>query len=320
MTEVIQLNDQLFMFDIFEQGLTGRTSAYVYTGATKVLIDTGSAPSHHHLLAGLRALGIDPAELDYVVITHVHLDHGGGAGRLAQVAPKAVFVVHKRGARHLADPSRLIAGARMVYGDAFDTYFSPVLPVPEERILVREEGETLDFGNRLVTFYDTPGHAKHHFSLHDPLLDAVFAGDALGIRYVKPFTKWGFEFVLPSTSPPEFDPDGAEATVQKLRRLHPKTVYHAHFGPSPAEEAFEATSRGVQAFAELALKVYHPRLAWEDMSASLQEHIAGELRRLGHTESRNILDLGIDVELDAKGMLYYGSQRSPSADDQGSKV
>ncbi len=305
MAAVRKLSENLFMFDLFEQGLRGRSSAYVYTGARKVLVETGSTPCHPYLVAALKTLGLTPADLDYVVVTHVHLDHAGGAGVLAGVAPQATFVAHPRAARHLIDPTKLIAGAKAVYGDDLERFFGQILPVPERQVLIREDGDTLDFGDRVVTFYDTPGHAKHHFSMHDPVLSAVFSGDALGVRYVAEFTGWPFEFVLPSTSPSDFDPKAVEKTVDKLRALAPSVVYHTHFGPSPAETAFAGTLEGVRMFTLLADNAYSADTTWEQLAAALEQRIAAWLRENGHVEPLDIADLGVDIELDAKGLLYY---------------
>ncbi len=297
------------MFDLFEQGLRGRSSAYVYTGPKKVLIETGSAPCRPYLVDGLRTLGLTPADLDYVVLTHVHLDHAGGAGVLAIDAPQATFVAHPRAARHLIDPTKLIAGAKAVYGDDLERFFGQILPVPERQVLIREEGDTLDLGDRVVTFYDTPGHARHHFSMHDPALSAVFSGDALGVRYVTEFTGWPFEFVLPSTSPSDFDLTAVENTVDKLRALDPAVVYHTHFGPSLAEEAFAGTLEGARMFARLADDTYTGQTTWEHMAHALEHRVASWLRDNGHTEPWNIADLGVDIELNAKGLLYYQQQK-----------
>jgi len=309
MTLLTKLDDQLYLFDLLEQGLPGRSSAYLLTGSKNVLIDTGSAPSHERILAALAEAKLTPEQLNYCILTHVHLDHAGGAGLLAAACPHTIFVAQERAARHLIDPSRLIAGARTVYGDSFESSFGTILPVPAERVLVRKNGEQLELGDRTLTFYDTPGHAKHHFSVHDPLRGAIFAGDTLGIRYVKAFTGWDFEFILPSTSPTDFDPQGVLYSVNLLQKLNAHTVYHTHFGPSPADEAYSATLTGALAFAQLADTLYDPDLTWEELALSLQGYIGAHLHKLGVHESLPIENLGIDIELDAKGLLFYEEQK-----------
>ncbi|MCY0876709.1 MAG: MBL fold metallo-hydrolase [Firmicutes bacterium] len=305
-----KIDEQLFYFDLLEQGLPGRSSAYLMKGQKNVLIETGSAPCLPRIVAALDEAGLSPDELDYCIVTHVHLDHAGGAGLLATLCPRTIFVAQERAARHLIDPTRLIAGAKAVYGDAFETYFGQVLPIPERQVIVKKDGESLDLGDRTLVFYDTPGHAKHHFSIHDPDREAIFSGDALGIRYVRAFTGWDFEFILPSTSPTDFDPEGVAYTVQKLESLGAKTVYHTHFGPSPATQALTDTLTGATAFAGLVDIFYNEDLTWEELALALQGFIGSYFRARGYDKPLNIEDIGIDIELDAKGLLYYAQQKN----------
>lgn len=308
MSLLTPLGEELYEFDLLEQGMPGRSSAYLYDGKKKVLIETGAAPSLMRIAAALAELGLRTADLDYVIVTHVHLDHAGGAGSLSRIAPRAIFVAHPRAARHLADPSRLLAGARAVYGDALFRLFGEVLPVNASSILVRADGESLELGGRRLVFYDTPGHARHHFSIHDPERAAVFSGDALGIRYVSSFTGWPFEFVWPSTSPTDFDPDGVAYTVDKLSGLGIRTVYHTHFGPSPADEAFTGVLTGARLLSEAARAAYRPDMTWQDMAFAANTCTLDHLRALGHREPLAIERIGIDLELNARGLLHYASR------------
>lgn len=292
------------MFDLLEHGLPGRSSGYLYAGTTTVLIDTGSARCLPQILGALAALGRGPDDLDYVLLTHAHLDHAGGAGQLAQTARRAVFVAHPRAARHLADPARLIDGARAVYGERYDSLFGQVLPIAKERLITRTDGGALDIGDRTLAFYDTPGHAKHHYCVHDPARGAIFSGDALGIRYVKRFTGEDFEFIMPSSSPTDFDPFGVQHTVDKLSELGAEVVYHAHFGPSPAPEALVATLSGALAFSLLSGSTYHANMTTEEMTAILAEHVTAHLTALGHPEM-NATHIGDDLWLDAMGLVHY---------------
>lgn len=308
MSLLTALGEGLYVFDLLEQGMPGRSSAYLYDGKKKALVETGSSPSLARIVAALAERGLRTVDLDYVIVTHVHLDHAGGAGALSLIAPHATFVAHPRAARHLADPSRLLAGARAVYGEALLRLFGDVLPIAASSILVREDGETLDLGDRRLTFYDTPGHAKHHFSIHDPERAAVFSGDALGIRYVTSFTGWPFEFVWPSTSPTDFDPDGVAYTVDKLSALGIRTVYHTHFGPSPADEAFAGVLIGARTLADAARSAYRPGMTWQDMARAANACTLGHLRAAGHQEPLELGRLGVDLELNARGLLHYASR------------
>lgn len=308
MQKLTSLGDQLYLFDLMEQHQPGRSSAYLYLGQKKALIETGSSLSHQTILDALREADISPNELDYIIVTHIHLDHAGGAGHLARLAPHASVVAHPRAERHLMDPTRLMAGAKAVYGDALDELFGEMVAIPPEQLLIQGEGDQIDLGDRVWTFYDTPGHAKHHFSIHDERRKAIFSGDALGIRYVPAFTGYDFEFVMPSTSPSDFDPNAVEKTVHKLRALHPKTVFHTHFGPSHAEEAFSGTERGVERLAHMARALYYEGVSWEEYMLALTGLYAGMLSGEGHT-SLDIEKIGIDLELNAKGLLHWASQQ-----------
>ena len=142
----IQLNEKIYLIDGFDLGVAERTGTYVIAEEALTLVDTGPSPSVKHVKKGLETLGYSLDQVKYIIVTHIHLDHAGGAGLLLEECPNAKVVVHPRGARHLADPSRLVAGARMVYGERFSELFDPVVPIPEERLLIKDEGDTLEIG------------------------------------------------------------------------------------------------------------------------------------------------------------------------------
>lgn len=297
------------LIDLLEQGVPCRTGAYLIQDEKLTLVETGSATSHEPLLHGLDQLGVKPEDLDYVIVTHVHLDHAGGAGQLMQLAKKAQLVVHPRGARHMIDPSKLWNGAKQVYGDRLQSLFGPMVPVPERQVLVRNHGETLDIGGRTLTFYDSPGHAKHHFTIHDPVSHALYAGDAVGVRYRSGFTGWDFEWVMPSTSPIDFDPLAIHQTMNLLETLDFDWVYHAHFGKSPKAEAIAHTRRCGDQMAKLIADVYHPGIQATDVISALRTWIVEDLRAQGHHPGTDIEVLDVDVILDALGLIYYEEKR-----------
>jgi glyoxylase-like metal-dependent hydrolase (beta-lactamase superfamily II) len=305
----IEMGHDVWMIDLMERDQPCRSGAYVILDEKPTLIETGSAKSHERLIQGLRQLGLSPADLAYVIVTHVHLDHAGGAGHMMQAATNAQLVVHPRGARHMINPTRLWEGARAVYGSQLEAYFGSILPVPEARVLIRQHEETLSIGRRTLTFYDSPGHAKHHFTILDPVSDALYAGDALGIRYRTCFTGWDFEWVLPSTSPVDFDPDAVHRTAAMLAELPFQWVYHTHFGRSPKEEAIRDTVRGADAFAELIARVYQPGIDPETVMNALRAWIRDDLIRQGYRPGDDIEVLDIDVVLDALGLIHYEQRR-----------
>jgi glyoxylase-like metal-dependent hydrolase (beta-lactamase superfamily II) len=207
-------------------GYDGITAGYLIRGDRPCLVETGTAPSAPVVRDALAALGIGPADLATVVVTHIHLDHAGGVGDIAAMFPAAQIVVHQRGARHLADPSRLMAGARMVYGAALERLFGVLAPVPAERIVALDDTGTVDLGGgrRLDSHY-SPGHAKHHVGLLDSATGDLYVGDAAGVYM--PDTG----DIRPATPPPDFDLAAALASVRRFAALRPARLLFSHYGP-----------------------------------------------------------------------------------------
>ena len=193
-------------------------------------VDNNTNRAIPHLLEALKAAGRQPEDVDYLIVTHVHLDHAGGTAELLKHCPNATVLAHPKTARHLADPSRIVAGARMVYPDGeFDRLYGDILPVPEDRIRVMEDGEVLDWGTRSLRFFYTKGHASHHFCVHDSGSDAVYAGDAFGLGRT-PEARPGVPFTVCSCSPPEFDPEEARKSAQAILDTGASWALSTHFG------------------------------------------------------------------------------------------
>lgn len=199
-------------------------SYLVEDGGELALIEAGPASTRDALLAGVRAAGHDPADLRHILLTHIHLDHAAGAGQLARIAPDATVHVHPAGARHLADPSRLLASAQRLYGDMMDALWGTMLPVPAARIRTPADGEAIRVGGRTLVALDTPGHAVHHIAFHDPDAGLVFTGDVGGIRLERA------RHVRPPTPPPEVDTPAWMASIDRLRALEPRMLFPTHFG------------------------------------------------------------------------------------------
>ncbi len=217
-----------------------RTAAYlVVEDRRAAFIDNNTVHAVPHLLKGLEGVGQTPEQVEYLIVTHVHLDHAGGTAALLAHCPNATVIAHERAARHLIDPSRLVAGAKQVYGEArFDELYGQIDPIDEARVRIVQDDETLDFGDRTLRFLYTLGHAKHHFAVYDSGTNSVIAGDAFGIAY--PDLQNGDRpFIFCGSSPTDFDPPEARKSVQRILDTGAQQVHVGHFGtvPDPAVAA-----------------------------------------------------------------------------------
>jgi glyoxylase-like metal-dependent hydrolase (beta-lactamase superfamily II) len=226
---ITDLGNEVFQIDTRMAGYDGITAGYLIRGDRPCLVETGTAPSAPLVRDALAALGVGPADLATVVVTHIHLDHAGGTGDIAGMFPSAEVVVHELGARHLADPSRLMASARMVYGDELDGLFGTLAPTPADRIRAVERTGVVDLGGgrRLDSHY-SPGHAKHHVGLVDSVTGDLYVGDAAGI-YIPETGD-----MRPATPPPDFDLGVALASLRTFAALRPTRLLFSHFGPVSA--------------------------------------------------------------------------------------
>jgi glyoxylase-like metal-dependent hydrolase (beta-lactamase superfamily II) len=192
-------------------------------------VDVGTALSVPGLVAVLEAKGLPPEAVEYVIVTHVHLDHAGGAGQIMRRLPRARLVVHPRGARHMIDPAKLWAGASAVYGEeALRRSFGEPLPVARDRVIEAPDGFTLDLGGRPLVFLDTPGHARHHFCVWDEASRAFFTGDTFGLAYPEFASERG-SFILPTTTPVQFEPEALKASIDRLLSYGPTAMYLTHY-------------------------------------------------------------------------------------------
>ena len=216
------------------------TAAYlVKEGDRAAFVETATAKSRPRFLAALEEEGLSPEQVDYVIITHVHLDHAGGAAALMEVCPNATLLAHPRAAKHAIDPSKLVKSAQQVYGaERFAELYGTIDPVDASRVRVMEDGETLQFGTRTWTFLHTRGHANHHFCIQDSALAGVFTGDSFGLVY--PDLQGGGLFAIPSTSPTDFDAPAARESLERIVDTGAERVFLTHFGEREDVEAIAA--------------------------------------------------------------------------------
>ena len=235
---VLDLGGDVFQIDTMMGGAPGVTAAYLVRSSRPALVETGGALSAPMIREGIATLGLAPEELATIVVTHIHLDHAGGVGDLAETYPNAEVVVHETGARHLVSPDRLVASARQVYGPALDRLFGELRPTETARIRAVAEVGSIDLGDgrRLGTYY-SPGHARHHIGLLDSATGDLYVGDAAGIYL------GGADEVRASTPPPDFDLATAHASIDRFEELAPTRLLFSHYGPATDVAGVLARSR-----------------------------------------------------------------------------
>lgn len=304
----------VFQIDLLERGIPAKTAGFLVVGETLAVVETGPATSADRLLEGIRAAGHDPDRVGFLVVTHVHLDHAGGAGLLSRTLPEARVVVHRRGVRHLEDPSRLVHSARSVWGPRLDEYFGETLPVPGERLVPVDDGDTVDLGGRVLRVIDTPGHAHHHICLYDVHSRGLFAGDAVGMS----FDRGHGRFCLPMTPPPNFDPEVMVGTIKALTRWDVDSVYFTHFGCDPhGSAALERALGQLLLCFELARDLHGEGAGWTEIALALEGYCTRQLpagkgngaplateRGQGPGEPW-LAALRESIELTARGMTAY---------------
>lgn len=275
-------------------------------------VDVGSNFSIPILLAALDKLGIARNQVRYVCITHVHLDHAGGAGQIMRDLPGATLVVHPRGARHMIDPSALYEGARQVYGtETMKKHYGELIPVPAERILEVHDGDTLPLGQRTLTFLDTPGHALHHYCIHDSEAGAVFSGDTFGISYRSLDTDKG-PFMFPAATPVQFDPDKAHESADRLCALKPRAIYLTHFSEVTAIDDLAAQLHGdLDAYAAIGRKYQAEKPDIQGIRADLKALFARRLAEHGCNLDDEGLEqaLGMDITLNTQGLAVWSAKQ-----------
>lgn len=286
------------------------TAAYlVIDNSRAAIIDTGVGHSVPRILSCLDANGVDRDAVDWVIPTHVHLDHAGGAGGLVAALPSARLGVHPSGEPHLIDPTRLETGVRALYGDEFfDREYAPLTPVSATRVVSLDEGESLTVGARKLDVIHTPGHAWHHLSLHDPLSAVLIAGDAFGASYPG-YAEGASPFLIPVVPPPQFDPQAYYRTLARIRRLQPRRVAPAHF---PVIDAPAIAVDRLQAMLEAAVDWTGQADSSDHLRQRLVEGWAQWLPE-GIRPAAFERDFGLDLWLTAEGLWHWRQKQARRA-------
>lgn len=305
---IVNLGDNIYQIELVDRMQQGRSTGYFIDSEQKTVVEMGASVSVPRVLAALEELGVAPAQITYVIVTHIHLDHAGGAGLLLEKLPNAKLVVHPRGAKHMMNPAKLIAGAKQVYGDDFDRLFTPIIPIAKERMMIAENGMELAIDdNRTLVFYDSPGHAYHHFVVYDPVSKGLFSGDAIGISFPWLKETFGVDFYTPSSSPTQFDPEAMSATLRRFANLDVEQIYMTHYGRhADAQRIIAENIERTNMYARIAEEAYAEHATWEHVAERLRRYFHNELVKMGVPENDPILKtFEFDIQMNAKGMFHY---------------
>lgn len=271
-------------------------------------VDVGVNNSVPMLLAALQQFDLDAADVETVFLTHIHLDHAGGAGLLLQHLPNARCVLHPRGVRHMIDPSKLIAGTKAVYGDEqTEKMYGEIQPIDEARIAVADDGQMFSLNGRELQTFFTEGHARHHYCLSDPASKGVFTGDSFGVSYRELDTAAG-EFIIPTTTPIHFDPAEAHKSVDRIMSYQPDRLYLTHYSEVRNLERLAADMHtGIDAYVDIAKRCKEAPDRTAVLQDAMFEYFVSRLQDHGYTGDRDTMwsVLNIDVTLNIQGLEYW---------------
>lgn len=292
-------------------------SHLIVRGGRAAFVDCGANSSVPNLLSALEEYEINPAAVDYLLLTHIHLDHAGGAGTLIEKLPNATVVVHPRGAPHLSAPEKLEAGTRATYGDAvYDKLYGKLIPIPAERIRTAADNEVIELGNSRLHCLHTPGHALHHIAYYDEDANAVFTGDIFGISYRVFDNPAGEPFIFPTTTPTQFDPEQMHDSIKRIAALDPEAIYLTHYSRVENIPRLAANlHRDVDRFVAIAEAHVDEPDAEEHIRHALHDYLAQRLTEHGTqiTARERETWLAMDLNLDAAGLVAWHERRRRKA-------
>jgi glyoxylase-like metal-dependent hydrolase (beta-lactamase superfamily II) len=291
----------------------GHAAAHIVQhGGRAAFVDVGTNDSVPYLLAALDELGIARDRVDYLLLTHVHLDHAGGAGRLMSELPNATAVLHPRGAPHMIDPAKLIAGSRAVYGEKrFRRLYGDIVPIAPERVQVTRDGDILSLAGRELEILHTPGHALHHQVFVDRAHRCIFTGDTFGISYRELDSPRG-AFIIPTTTPTQFDPEQLIASIDRLLSYAPEAMYLMHFSRVTDVPRLGESLKGQ--IREL-VRIAEQSATAADRAAAIRAGMGGLWRELAARHGCPLPPQGVlallegDLELNTQGLIAWLERR-----------
>mgnify|MGYP003972925327 FL=1 len=272
-----------------------------------IIIETGTNYSVPYVKEALSQIGLSFSDVSYVIPTHVHLDHAGGAGLLMMQCQNAALVVHPRGARHLIDPSKLVAGAKAGYGEnKIKEYYGEIFPIDANRVIQADDNFILDFDGRELRFIDTPGHARHHFCIWDKATKSMFTGDTFGISY-RDLDHQDELYILPSTSPVQFDPEALIQSINRIMEFKPERVCLTHFSAiKPTKKATNKLIESIHFVSNLAIKYADKNDSESIIYKKMMDYFLEGLNAIGFQNNDYAKDrLSLDVLINTQGLIYW---------------
>ncbi len=313
MTNRVDVTNVAKGINVIDSGYYSKDFAAIYLLRQRnkvAIIETGSNFSVPLVEKAIIEDGLSFSDVAYIIPTHVHLDHAGGAGELMRRCQNATLVVHPSGSRHLIDPSKLVAGAMAVYGEKkFREYYGEIIPIDSDRVIEAEDNFILDFDGRVLKFIDTPGHARHHFCVWDKETKSMFTGDTFGISY-RDLDHQNDVYVLPSTSPVQFDPEALIQSINRIMEFKPERVCLTHFSAiKPTQRVVNQLIDGINFVSNLAKKYATTNEAESIIYNEMMEYFLNGLNKIGFSNddfSKNRLKL--DVQINTQGLIYWQSK------------
>ena len=310
MTENIEVRRIASGVSVIDSGYFSKDFAaiYIIQQNNKVaIIETGTTYSISNVQIALEKIHLSFVDVAYIIPTHVHLDHAGGAGGLMKQCPNAKLIVHPRGARHLIDPTKLIAGAMAVYGEQkFKKLYGEIIPIEASRVIEADDNFILDFNGRELKFIDTPGHARHHFCIWDKQTESMFTGDTFGISY-RDLDHKDEIYIFPSTSPVQFDPEELIKSIHKIMEYNPQRVCLTHFAAiRPTHKVVEQLIDGIHFVSNLAKKYATEDDAKLLIHNDMMSYFLKGFKKIGVKDldfCRERLEL--DVKINTLGLIYW---------------
>ncbi|MFG1700158.1 MBL fold metallo-hydrolase [Nonomuraea sp. NPDC049309] len=310
MDNIKALGGDVYEIDTKMAGYSGITAGYLILSDRPCLVETGTSTSAPVVRDAIASLGVGPDELATVVVTHIHLDHAGGVGDIARFFPSAQIVVHEKGARHLADPSRLMTSARMVWGDKLDVLFGELSPTEAERIVALGDTGAIDLGNgRTLSSHYSPGHAKHHVGLVDSATGDLYVGDAAGVYLPETGD------LRPATPPPDFDLQTALNSIALFEALDPQRLLFSHYGPVDAvKETLERSAEELRVWVDLTRQAHAEGMDLDHAVAMVRDRTKERYAQPASGDERaEQLELLSGAQSNVAGILHWLNRVSPDA-------